>query len=167
MQSREPLAHALAFNESVLRQARDLVGACEPSAFRERVGPHLRHVLEHYDEFLTGLATHVIDYDARVRDLELERDPAKAAARIDAIVTRLGEVRDIPETIAVSQQGGLSGDERFIVMSSPLRELLFVAGHAIHHFAILKPALTAAGVPVPPDFGKAPGTVQYERTFAW
>lgn len=167
MQSREPLAHALAFNEAVLRQARDLAAACEASVFRDRVGPHVRHVLEHYEELLTGLATHVIDYDARVREHELESDPALALARIDAIVARLNEIRDIPETIAVSQQGGLGGDERFIVVSSPLRELLFVAGHAIHHFAILKPLLQAAGVAVPADFGKAPGTVRFERTFKW
>jgi hypothetical protein len=167
MQSREPLAHALAFNEAVLRQGRDLVAACDPSAFRAQIGPHLRHVIEHYEELLTGLATRVIDYDARAREQALEHDPGQAIARIDSIVARLAVIGDVPETIAVSQQGGLDGDERFIVMSSPLRELLFVAGHAIHHYAMLKPALESAGVPLPSDFGKAPGTVRYERTFTW
>lgn len=164
MQSREPLAHALDFNASVLRQARELVVACEGAAYEQRIGPHVRHVLEHYEELLTGLATHVVDYDARAREPALECDREVAVARIDSIVARLLDLRDLPDTIAVSQQGGLDGDERFIAVSSPLRELLFVAGHAIHHYALLKPALEEAGVRVPPDFGKAPGTVRHERT---
>lgn len=166
MQSREPLAHAIEFNASVLAQARALVASCDRTTFESCIGAHLRHVIEHYDELLLGLHSHVVDYDARARDRLLEADPARAIARIDDLVKRLRALREVPETIAVSQQGGLSGDERFIVTSSPLRELLFVAGHAIHHYALLKPALAAAGVPVPPDFGKAPGTVRHERASA-
>src|SRR5690606_12297400 len=123
MQSREALAHALSFNEAVLLQARELVAACDPAAFRVRIGAHLRHVLEHYEELLTGLGTRVSDYDARPREHALEDDPALTIARIDSLVARLLAIRDVPETVAVSQQGGLVGEERFIVTSSPLREL--------------------------------------------
>ena len=39
------------------------------------VGPHLRHVLDHYSALLAGLPDFRVDYDARARDSHLESDP--------------------------------------------------------------------------------------------
>jgi uncharacterized damage-inducible protein DinB len=166
MQAREPLQHAVDYNLAVLRQAAALIQTVRQQQlpYAAQIGPHLRHVVEHYEEFLAGLPERVVDYDRRARDRSLEQQPELALARIHGVAQALRGLREgsWPESLAVSQFGGMTGNERFIAASSPLRELLFLAGHAIHHYAQLKPLLSGLGVVVSEDFGKAPATVRHD-----
>lgn len=167
MHARDPLGRAVAYAIDMLRQGAGIAEIAERAGlpFEAQIGPHLRHVIEHYEALLAGLDQGVVDYDNRGRDREVERDAALARRRCEALIAGLNARRDRawPETIAVAFDGGVDGDDRFVSGSTPLRELLFIAGHAVHHYALLRLVLKAQGLILPESVGKAAATLRYER----
>lgn len=163
--SHEPL---LRFNRQVIDQALDLVAAHRvPGApdYAYPVGAHLRHVIEHFEALLFPAVPGVVDYDARARDAELERSPLIAERRLERLREALshGGGASLTTAVQVHGQAGLGGEFHFSVPSTLGRELVFVASHAIHHFALLQAHCKQHGVPTGETFGKAPGTVAHER----
>lgn len=165
-----PQADALVdYNLAVMQQALDLLSGFDTVGRRRHyeaaVGPHLRHVYEHYDAFLNGLENGLVDYDARPREVLMEVDADVASARLRRLLVRLRalDAQAIDADIAVVQFGGLGGEQRLVIPSSASRELMFLASHAIHHYAVLRPVLTELGFQLQADFGKAPATVRHER----
>ncbi len=170
MHSRDLIARVAQYNVEVLEQALVLLNwfsAPDRAArYGTGVGPHFRHLIEHYEQFFEGMGERVLDYDERRRDGTVEVDVAVARARFAAVIERLWKFSAsdaIPDTIAVLLCGGLDGAERFVTASTPSRELVFLASHAVHHYAIIKPLLIEEGCPLPRDFGKAPATIHHER----
>lgn len=134
-------------------------------AYAAVIGPHLRHVIEHYEALLSPAQPGVVDYDQRPRDRELERQPAVARARLVALQARLlnSTHAQLGAPLQVRGLGGLAGEFEFAVASSTGRELVFVASHAIHHFALLQVHCKQHGIPIDAQFGRAPATVAHER----
>ena len=173
MQSRALTSRVVRYNTAILQQAIDVIDWCDAASaqarFADAIGPHLRHVLEHYEELLDGLGRRVLEYDRRRRDRRVEQNPQVARERFCTVIERLdaltvGQPR--VDEVAVMLCGGVDGGECFVAKSSVERELLFVASHAVHHYAILKPVLVQRGYTVGADFGKAPATIHYEREAA-
>lgn len=167
--SPDPQADALLrFNREVLDQALALAAAHEaPGAppYARPVGAHLRHVIEHYEALLIPRQGDEVDYDRRARDATLERCPRTARQRLRAMQQCLqhwhGE--DLRRPVRVRGQAGLAGEFDFAVNSSVGRELVFLASHAVHHFALLKAHCQQHGMVISADFGQAPATVAHER----
>ena len=44
----------------------------DSTTFGSGVGPHMRHVLDHYSSFISGVESGVINYDDRERDTQVE-----------------------------------------------------------------------------------------------
>jgi hypothetical protein len=159
------------FNQQVLAQGLALVAAHEAPgapAYPRPVGAHLRHVIEHYDALLSPATAGVVDYDLRARDAELERLPAVARGRIAGLQARLDCLAqvsgaDAESPLRVRGIGGVAGDFGFEVGSTLGRELVFVASHAVHHFALLQQHCQQHGIAVGAEFGTAPATVAHAR----
>ena len=138
--------------------------------YSQAVGPHFRHVLEHYAALLHTLAqdSFCVDYDTRARNESLQNIPARTLEKIQALIDQF-KVLAAQKTVRPHQslktrlRSGLSGEETFTVESSLARELLFVASHTVHHFALVGHYCKQAGVEVGSDFGKAPSTIAFER----
>ncbi|WP_051361908.1 hypothetical protein [Solimonas soli] len=167
MKQRPSFADVIAFNVAVVGQGRALAQcyAGRDEAFAANVGPHLRHIIEHYEALLDREPGALVDYDHRARDRSVERSTRIAMARIDALAEKLRALRERApaEPVSVGFSIGLDGADFCVSPSSLVRELNFVASHAIHHYAIIRPLVEAAGVVLPDEFGKAPETVRYER----
>jgi len=167
MHARDPLGRAVAYAMDMLRQGAGIADVAERAGlvFSDQIGPHLRHIIEHYESFIAGLDQGVIDYDNRSRNRELEREASAARGRCEELIerytARLGQ--PWPESLAVVFDGGIAGDDRFVSGSTPLRELLFLAGHAVHHYALLNLVMKQKGLVLPDSIGKAPATIRYER----
>jgi hypothetical protein len=164
------MSRVVRYNAAILWQSIDVIDWClsapAQACYADGIGPHLRHVLEHYEELLDGLGRRVLEYDSRRRDRSVEQDPQVARARIGKVIERLELLVANPpqaDEVAVMLCGGVDGGDSFVTRSSMERELLFLAGHAVHHYAILKPLLIERGYTVGADFGKAPATIHYER----
>ena len=165
----DPQAEALLrFNRDVLDQALALVAAHEaPGAppYAQPVGAHLRHVIEHYEALLMPARPNEVDYDRRARDAELESCPGAARRRLCALQLCLQhwQEEDLHRPLSLRGQAGLAGEFAFAVESSVGRELVFLASHAVHHYALLKLHCQQHGMRIAADFGKAPATVAHER----
>lgn len=158
----------LRFNRQLLDQALALVDAHDvvgAPAYAQHTGPHLRHVIEHYEALLLRQADGVVDYDRRPRDRALERDAGLARARLNALKQQLADASDavLAQPLRVHGQGGPAGEFDFATASTLGRELVFLASHATHHFALLQVFCEQHGIATDPNFGRAPSTVAHAQ----
>ncbi|MFM1875349.1 MAG: hypothetical protein RL266_1086 [Bacteroidota bacterium] len=98
------------------------------------VGQHVRHTLEFYQCLL--MATDIIDYDQRKRDILIESSPDHARA----IIREIGiELRNIEADRFLMLRAAIPSSTGTIDLpSSLLRELFYVLEHAIHHMALIR-----------------------------
>ena len=142
--------------------------------FSNFVGPHVRHILEHYEALSAQIEPAgnaadalVVDYDARARDQRVQTDPVYARKRIALLRASLKTLARWPDAalvkaLQVRAQGGMHGDFYMEVPSNWLRELMFLASHCVHHFAVVKLQTMSHGTDLGANFGKAPATLSYE-----
>lgn len=161
---------------AVLEQGAELAARLDREAlarpvapWKSGVGAHLRHVADFVRAFLDGQRTGRIDFDARRRDERLEREPARAAAHLRALVTELDDLGlsdadSIAQPVLVrSEAPSGSGPRDHWLESTIGRELAALLGHTVHHYALVAVALHGLGIEVPDGFGVAPSTLDYQR----
>jgi hypothetical protein len=157
---------------ALLEQGLELLDRIPPEIYRgsdavpRPVGPHVRHVLEHYSCFLDGLAARRIDYDARPREAALETDPAAAGQRIRELVGALAllEPSELDAPAVARLECGLGGESEQWSRSTVRRELHFLLSHTVHHFALIGLLLAQEGIDPGPDLGVAPSTLLHWRS---
>lgn len=161
-------ASILSANLTLLDQAFDLIGRIPDAAFAgadeaRPVGPHFRHVLEHYSCFLDGVASGRIDYDARAREAELESHRAAALARIAELVGGLTALAgaDLEAPAEVRLECGLGSESEQWSRSTVRRELHFLLSHTVHHYALIGLLLERHGCAPGAEFGVAPSTLKH------
>jgi uncharacterized damage-inducible protein DinB len=167
-----PVAAAIAANLAVIRQGGVLLAALgdsryaarQPLCFNASIGGHFRHILEHYQGFLSGLDDGEIDYEHRARDPRVENDSRHAAALLDAIAQRLEE---LAPSLANHELLLCAETARGIATTTTvLRELEFLLSHTIHHYALVAVMARLQGVEPAPGFGVAPSTLRFQETQA-
>lgn len=126
------------------------------------VGAHMRHILDYCDIFIAGLQSHRVDYEVRRRGTIVERDPRVAIEVTDRICVRLESLSaaELAAPLEVRVRPDLSPDGTWAA-SSVSRELEFLFGHTIHHYALIALLCERRGFSVPADFGMAPATLRY------
>ncbi len=166
------------YNATLLRQIHTLIEQLQYEAlpgfvYAQAIGPHTRHIIEHYQALLRALEQPEtsVDYDARERDLRLQTDPAATQAALLQLIDTMSMPSaklclDLQTPLATRLQAGVNGELELQVATSLGRELLFVASHTVHHYALIGHYSRAAGVDPGPDFGKAPATVAFEQARA-
>lgn len=157
----------LVFNHQVLDQCLRVVSAHdgpERPRYAGPVGSHLRHAIEHWQALVWPAQPGCVDYDARPRDATLEASPALALTRLQDLQQQLATwcTDTLSAPVQVRGQCGLAGEFDFAVPSTLGRELAFVASHAVHHLALIRPHCLAQGIAIEADLGKAPATVAHE-----
>lgn len=127
------------------------------------IGQHARHVIDHYLAIFNGGTP--IDYDRRERNTPVEQDAEAAAEAFAGVRTALASMDNAEIGRGVLVRVMLTGDGREAVLESTLaRELFFAGHHAVHHYAMMRAIAVGLGRSVEPSFGKAPSTVNHERT---
>jgi len=168
------------YNASLLEQAAAMVVRLQNEAtadfnYAQAIGPHLRHIIEHYTALLQALDSEawLVDYDARERDLTLQSLPQASVAKLQELRARMlflastrGPYAAMNTPLSTCLQVGTAGELRVTVLTSLGRELTFLASHTVHHFAVLAQYSKAAGIDLGHHFGKAPATLAYERQSA-
>ncbi len=127
------------------------------------IGAHLRHVLDHYNAFLAGLESDVIDYDERVRGVAVESDRQEGLRRMAEVERGLERVEaaELDRRVRVREDAGDDSGLEDSSTSSVRRELQFLQSHTVHHWAIVSLLLAKRGIAVPENFGLAPSTLRY------
>lgn len=140
-------------------------GRASPRLFDSTIGQHVRHSVDHFAAVIGSLEGNVIDYDLRRRDTPVEREASVADRVIRELAVRIAELGDdvlakrVQVRIMVSDEGAEAE-----LGSTFGRELVFATHHATHHFAMIASIAGEMGVAVPQGFGKAPSTVNHERS---
>ncbi len=135
--------------------------------FEASLGKHLRHILDHYLCFRRDLETGLIDYDQRQRDCQLETDKDYALTIIKQLHSFLDSLKsrvDVNQPLKVIMCNDVTTPDGEITQSSLGRELQFLQGHSVHHYALMAVIMKFSGQPVSQDFGVAPSTIIHEKT---
>lgn len=127
------------------------------------IGAHFRHILDHYDAFLGGLAQGIVNYDARQRDEQTERSRDVAADRLRAVRTAIGALTDAEQPRQVDVRMDCGSNCETMAHSSVARELQFLVSHTVHHDALIAAAALHLGVDVDSCYGVAPSTLRFVR----
>lgn len=160
----------------VLTQAQSYVEVITPAQYSEIIssqfmssaGAHMRHIIDHYQAFIDGIETGIIDYDSRRKNMAIEIEPQLAwskLAQIKAKILSLDE-QSLYQEIMLTTEVSISECTVQKVSSSLARELIFVGSHAIHHFAMIKQIANMQQVALPSNFGIAPSTATHLRKVA-
>lgn len=129
--------------------------------YHASIGAHLRHIVEHYQAFLTGLDAAAIDYEQRPRNRAVEEDPAEASAALAAVERELSRFQTASpnRTVAVVAET-VPGHA---TASTVLRELEFLLSHTIHHYALIATLARLQGLEPELTFGVAPSTLKFQQ----
>ncbi len=130
-----------------------------------RVGPHFRHIVDHFGCFFQGLAHRHVDYDERARDTRLERDPERIRGALRETRHGLAQLGADAGLGAIDVHQRVCDDEAVTVASTLDRELAFLSSHTIHHISIIVRVATASGLVINPDLELAFSTAAHRRTF--
>ena len=126
-------------------------------------GAHTRHVVDYFDCLFAGIDARVVDYTARKRRPEVEASRAFGARHLERCIERLGSISRLDERLALDVRAEHDEDR---VGSTLGRELRFVAGHTVHHHALIRMTLSRRGVSVPDEYGVSASTLAHRRALA-
>ncbi len=162
-------------NVGILRQAIELLDKLSEKQYchsdvcgaPSSVGKHMRHIIEHYQSFLSGLDAGLVNYNTRPRCAEAETSREFANRAVQQVIEQLERMDtpalDLDQLLDVYLQTTVCGDSEPPVRSTLAREFVFLHGHAVHHFAQLAAQLQLMGSGIDAgQLGKAPSTIEYE-----
>jgi hypothetical protein len=160
-------------NMDVIEQGITLLGSLSDDDYQHvaspyvnsSIGEHFRHSLDLYCSLMNEQKTGIIDYDFRRRGATVEECRTTALRELKHIKQWLMALRsgDIYRHVEVKTEVSLHQQYSEQLTSSMARELIFVAAHAIHHYALIRVSALFCNANVSADFGIAPATASYLR----
>ena len=167
-----PVHAAVYANLVVIRQGIALLAILGKERYTPRmslcynasVGGHIRHIIEHYQSFLRGLAEGEIDYENRPRDSLVENDPVHATAIMESIIEQMQGMADVLANRGLQYCSETSAG--IATATSVLRELEFLLSHTIHHYALVAVMARLQGCEPEATFGVAPSTIKFQQSQA-
>jgi uncharacterized damage-inducible protein DinB len=131
------------------------------------IGQHLRHCVEHFNQFFAGLDSGRIDYDARQRNCTIEQSRTFFIAAMHDLVQQLRTLDDstMHRRLLVRMLFAPNTDP-VDVASTLARELGFLSSHATHHLAIIKMLAHSLGTSLPDEVGVGNATMSYRKSCA-
>ena len=139
----------------------EAVYSATPAGFSpHRIGGHVRHVVDFYECFLSGLESTRVDYDQRTRELLVETHPKAASAKIHFLIRRFEDnpYLQTDSRLAVRMETSILPEW---IPSSVSRELQALSSHTIHHFALIAMTMKLHGLQVDASFGMSPSTLRH------
>ena len=127
------------------------------------IGPHVRHVADHFRAFQAGTRSGTVNYNVRRRECALERRSDLARLEIENIIRWLQVVIATEIPLSVESEISCSHTENAQFQSNTSRELLYLINHTIHHAAYAALLVRQHGVIADASVGYAPSTASYLR----
>ena len=155
--------HCIRQCEQVLKQLSE-ASYCQPrDGNSSSIGAHMRHILDRFQCFFSGLADGCIDYDARKRDKSIETSLNAARFSIATITRRLQDLAPVESDEIMVAETVHCGSPRVLIGSSVARELMSLITHTTHHLSIINLMARDLGCCLGDDLGKAPSTIVFEQ----
>jgi len=159
-------------SETVLLQLSDVINQIKPTDYltpikslsNSTLGQHIRHILEFFVCLEESSITHVVNYDNRHRDNQIEENPLFALTTVQRIIQFIKtSPADLDLKLEINYD--LEGDDTLEIVSNFQRELVYNVEHAIHHMAIIKIGLVEITpyIKLPEGFGVAVSTLRFRK----
>jgi len=132
--------------------------------FSSSIGAHVRHIVDHFLALKQASINGEINYTKRNRHGDVEQFPYAAIALCESINAWLKETCSsqlLNQSVLVTTDIDISHTKSPTCESTLERELVFVASHAIHHYALIRIIRNMQGKALPEFFGYAPATITY------
>jgi uncharacterized damage-inducible protein DinB len=130
------------------------------------IGKHIRHIVDHLANYRSGMASGCIDYNARSRESETERQPLIAMNQLKAFSEWLLSAADECVALSIVTEVSTSDNISVRLPSSSHRELVYLINHTYHHIAHASLLAKSMDVKMPEHLGIAPATASYMRESA-
>lgn len=129
------------------------------------IGRHVRHILDHFLVFRSGLDGGQIDYNKRNRDSEVEVNLFLACKMLDELKHWAASTKQLEDDrpITIVSEVSCSRTINTRIDSSVKREMHYVNYHCIHHLAFCALLAKQHGIESDPAIGLAPGTATHFR----
>lgn len=157
------------YHFEILDQLEHAIKLFEPSAYSQKldvlhgvsVGQHFRHIIEFYECLGLASQTGLLNYDKRKRDFGIENSPYIALQKLERIRECFSS-NDWQKSIVLECN---LGGTCYQIPSSLNREMIYLTEHSIHHFALIKVAITACfeEIEIDANFGVAPSTLAFQQ----
>ncbi len=149
---------------TLIQAVPDTVYQSAPEGMTSSIGRHVRHVLDHYTAFQTGIESGEVDYDMRSRDSAVENDASLAEKNITAVIAWIKSKITQDKPIQMKTEVSVNCKECVVITSSLQRELIYLLNHTLHHAAYVSLMLRKLGVNIDNSIGVAPATQSYLRS---
>jgi uncharacterized damage-inducible protein DinB len=137
--------------------------------FSSSIGAHIRHIVDHFLALKHASMSGEINYNKRNRHADVEQFPHSAIVTCESITAWLKETCStqlLNQRVLVTTDIDISHTKAATCESTLERELVFVASHAIHHYALIRIIRHMQGKDLPEFFGYAPSTISYSTRSA-
>lgn len=126
------------------------------------IGGHSRHIIEFYDCLLNSIESNNVNYDARLRDLQIENNRDYAILIINKIINKLEQFDNFDKNVVLISKFGNCE------LSTPTtfqREITYLIEHTIHHFALIRIGIQSCfeKIKVEHEFGVAFSTLEFRN----
>ncbi len=137
-----------------------------PSIAGSPIGKHIRHIVDHLANYRAGMESGCIDYNARSRESDTERQPLIAMNQLKAFSEWLQSSPDELVVLSIVTEVSTSDNVSVRLPSSSHRELVYLINHTYHHIANASALARSMDVKIPSHLGIAPATASYLRETA-
>ncbi len=149
---------------SLIELAPEAAYQSPPEGMTSSIGRHVRHVLDHYIAFQSGLESGEVDYDMRSRDSAVEKDSALAQEQIASVIDWIKAQISHDKPVQMKTEVSVNEQECVVINSSLQRELIYLLNHTLHHAAYVSLMLRKMGINIDAHIGVAPATQTYLRS---
>lgn len=152
----------------VLDQVKNLITSCDKQVYSNpsqhslsSIGQHIRHIIDHFVIFETGLKDGVINYNLRSRGNISEKDPSVALQQILELIDWFKNINLDNDPVDVISEVSIAKTQIMTIQSNIARELVYLINHTIHHVAYASLVAKQLDQEVDQNLGIAPSTVTY------
>ncbi|MGC4101830.1 hypothetical protein [Ferruginibacter sp.] len=125
------------------------------------IGQHVRHIIELFQEMMTGYSSGNINYENRRRDFLIETDKTFAGEQMQVL---LKELNRPDKKLLLSTGYSTEDDECITTVTNFYREFIYNIEHTVHHLALIKIGYKSAfNIDLPDEFGVAASTLKYRK----
>jgi uncharacterized damage-inducible protein DinB len=154
---------------NILNQLKDLLIKFDTNEYKKElkilngssIGQHTRHIIEFFLCLIDQAPSGTVNYDLRVRNMDIENDNSVAVKEIEKIISSINQLSSAATPIDLVTSEGFDSPQ---TMTSSLgREIWYNVEHAIHHMAIIRMTLSHQfpTLEVKKEFGVAISTLKY------
>lgn len=128
------------------------------------IGEHLRHVIELFQQMISGYATGKVNYENRQRNFLIETDKDFAIQQL----VKITDAMNLPnKNLILISDYNIQDDKIISIATNYQREIIYNLEHTIHHMALIRIGFKSAfDIELPEAFGVAPSTLKYRKTCA-